>query len=93
MKKTSNNKKVLWLIMAGFLYAAYLLSAQQIEMYKFNKQIKDNNDKITQQEKEIQALVRDKEKYRSDDYIEKIAREKLGYVKPGEKVYIDRIQQ
>lgn len=58
-------------------------------MYKYNAEIKANNEKIAQQEKETKKLMQIKEKYNSNEYIEKIAREKLGYVKPGEKIYID----
>lgn len=36
-----------------------------------------------------EELKRQKEILDTDEYIEKVAREKLGMVKPGEKIFID----
>lgn len=79
--------------LAVVIYIVYTLVTQQIQMYKYKKDIVSNNQKIEQQKKITEDLTRTKETYQSDEYIEKMAREKLGYVKPGEKVYIDKVQQ
>jgi cell division protein FtsL len=71
---------------------AYVLVSQQIQFYKGNKTFRQNQEKISQRENENNKLAKEKEKYKSDGNIEKLAREKLGYVKPGEKVYIDKEQ-
>lgn len=92
MKKKFNSKKQM-LILAGSLFVIYLLANLQIEFYKENKAYKANQEKIIQMEKETQELTKAKQTYNSDENIEKEAREKLGYVKPGEKVYIDKSQQ
>lgn len=91
MKIKFGNKKPL-LILVGVFYVAYVLISQQIQFYKGNKTFNQNQKKIVQMEKENQELTKEKATYDSDENIEKIAREKLGYVKPGEKVYIDKEQ-
>lgn len=91
MKKKFNNKKPL-LILMGAIYVVYVIIGQQIQFYKGNKIFNQNQDKIVQKEKENKDLIKAQETYKSDENIEKIAREKLGYVKPGEKVYIDKEQ-
>ena len=90
MKNRLKYKNFLLLLLIGFVYVSYKLGSQQIQIYKFNKEIKANNEVIKQLEKETQSLNKNKERYKSDEFIEKVAREKLGYVKPGERVYIDK---
>lgn len=93
MKKRVKNKNLLILMTICFIYVSYKLGSQQIQIYKFNKEIKANNNTIIELEKETQTLAKEKERYKTDEFVEKIAREKLGYVKPGEKVYIDKMPQ
>jgi cell division protein FtsL len=88
MKKNSSNKKILIVLIAA--YVIFTLGSQQIHRYKLNNIVKANDAKIIQEQKETQVLQQMKEENKTDEHIEKIAREKLGYVKPGEKVYIDR---
>lgn len=59
-----------------------LIRAKQVEMKKV--------EALVEEEKELnQGLQKQKEEVNSDQYIEKVAREKLGLVKPGEKVFVD----
>lgn len=92
MKFKPKNKKVYLILTVCFLYIGYILINQQIEMFKCNKQIKENDKKIAEQQQQINDLIKAKQNYKSDEFIERIAREKLGYVKAGEKVYIDKAQ-
>lgn len=91
MKIKLGNKKPL-LILVGVFYVVYILISQQVQFYKGNKAFNQNQAKISQREQENNELTEEKETYKSDENIEKLAREKLGYVKPGEKVYIDKEQ-
>ena len=90
MKKKPNKRKLLLMLSVCIIYVGYILISQQIQMFKFNKQIRTNNEKIVSEQKEIDELNKTKQTYKSDEFIEKMARERLGYVKVGEKVYIDR---
>jgi cell division protein FtsB len=45
--------------------------------------------KIKEEEKNMEELKKQKDIINSDEYIEKIAREKLGMVKKGEKIFVD----
>jgi len=90
MKKKPNRRKLLLMLSVGIIYVVYILISQQIQMFKFNKQIRTNNEKIVSEQKVIDELNKTKQTYKSDEFIEKMARERLGYVKVGEKVYIDR---
>lgn len=47
---------------------------------------------IQEEVKKQQAFEKDKEYYNSDTYIEQIAKEQLGMIKPNEVLYINRSQ-
>lgn len=93
MKKSLKNKNFSLLLIGAVIYVTYILLSQQVEIYKYNKEINANNQKIVQQEQKTIELSNSKNTYKSDEFIEKLAREKLGYVKPGEKVFIDRAER
>lgn len=73
----------------GFIYFVYTLYNQQIQINKYNSQISmyqsdiDNNKKLTDYYKSEKANIQ------TDKYIEDVAREQLGYVKPYEKIFVD----
>ena len=89
MKKKQVNKKFAITIFIGLGYIFYILGIQQLQIYKQNKKISENNNSIVKLEQETKDLKKIRDKHNTDEFIEKIAREKLGYVKPGEKIYID----
>ena len=96
MKKNSKKRRFNFknmCIMCFVIYAVYALTNQQIMIYKLSK-VKE------QKIQEVNNVVQDNEKLKqmiktsnSDAYIERMAREQLGLVKPGEKVYIDTNMQ
>jgi cell division protein FtsB len=75
-----------------FVFAGYLLLeifATQIEIVNKKKELADitaKNQEMSLENNEYQNLLNSCD---TDEYIERIAREKLGYVCPDEKVYID----
>jgi cell division protein FtsB len=91
MTENSRYQKILLLSLGFFLLLimmavfhengilnAYQLEQEQLEMKHKNENLRDGNEKL---QLEITAL-------KSDPYeIEKIAREKLNLVKPGDQVY------
>jgi cell division protein DivIC len=56
---------------------------------QYKKEIKNLNEQIKQEEESIKNVKKEIENYKTDEYIEKIARERLKMVKPGEIIYID----
>lgn len=53
-----------------------------------HREVSDARDQLATLESENQALAADVEALQTDAEIEKLAREKLGYVKPGETAYV-----
>jgi cell division protein FtsB len=85
-------RRVSGIIMIIFLlvsfYMFYILITQQGILSANNKRINEYN-LLIEKEKEINAnLVQKSETILSDENVEKWAREKLGLVRPGEKVFI-----
>lgn len=88
-KRTRATKRAVWLFV---LYALFVFGAREHKLYK----VKLERARVEQQ---IQiyaarnALLREQIEYLStDEYVEKAAREQLGYVKPGEVPYITRLK-
>ncbi|HHY64280.1 MAG TPA: septum formation initiator family protein [Clostridiaceae bacterium] len=92
MKVAVQKKKCWWLVplMAVVLiYAAITFAAQSNNLYEINLEIKQLEEKIAREEEVKQELLKMRDEISSDESIEKIAREKLGMVKDGERVFVD----
>ena len=77
-------------LLAGVLiYAAFTITSQSHEMYILNLEIKQLEQKIAKEEEERLRLLEELDDISSYDNIEKLAREKLGMVKDGERVFVD----
>jgi cell division protein FtsB len=72
-----------------FLYFAYVMVEQQKVIYSKEAEMASIGAKIKEEEKNMEELKKQKDIINSDEYIEKIAREKLGMVKKGEKIFVD----
>ena len=71
------------------VYAAFTLVSLQLQIAEKNEEQALLQAQIEEQElrnAEIKALL---ESENSDDYVARIAREKLGYISPGERVFVD----
>ncbi|MGN0183311.1 MAG: septum formation initiator family protein [Candidatus Ornithomonoglobus sp.] len=80
---------LLWAVIlaSGSMIFKGVMQRPQINQYR--AEIADLNEKI-QQERDRQAEIDDlKTKVNTDEYIEKIASEKLGLVKSNAKIFID----
>ena len=75
---------IIWIVM---------LIKQQINISQYKDDIKELSSKIEVAEKELddnkQNLEQEKKNTDSLEYIEKLAREKLGMYLPNERVYVD----
>lgn len=86
-KKGKLYKKIL--ILAFIIYFVYTLIMQQKTLNSYAKEQAKYNEDIEVAEDEQNKLQEMKSNINSDEYIEKIAREKLGMYYPNERVYID----
>ncbi len=71
------------------LYICYLFVAQQFDFARLGKQDEALEQQIEEENKVHEELLEQKEASGTPEYIERVAREKLGYMKPEEKVFID----
>lgn len=86
-KKRIRIRHVLITLLA--LYIAFILVTQQIAINKAKAEkarIQAEIEKLAEENKKIQLQLEDMQ---SDEYIEKIARERLGLIKPGEYMFVD----
>ncbi|NLO99030.1 MAG: cell division protein FtsL [Clostridiaceae bacterium] len=89
MRKTKKSWWLTPLLAVVLIYAAFTFTAQSNELYILNLEIKQLEQKIAKEEEEKQRLMKERDEISSDESIEKIAREKLGMVKDGERVFVD----
>ena len=88
-KKKFRKVHFLWIVLAvmGFMVLFGKISANYIKLGELNKEIEAMQQDISQHDEESAEIkeILDEKDYK--EYFEKIAREKYGYCKPGEKVY------
>lgn len=89
MKKAKKSRVGMLVILGFLVYFTYvavdqqkIFNAKEAEMNKVQTNI--NKEKETNSQ-----LKKEKDMLNSNEYYEKVAREKLGMVKPGEKVFVD----
>lgn len=95
LKESSNNKKSKkirlghLLMIALVCYFVYTYAQQQIQINKYNSQIEMYSADIKHKKELTEYYNNQKGNTNSDEYIENVARESLGYVKPYEKIFVD----
>lgn len=77
------------LFCAIILYICGSLISQQFDLSRLSSQEKELDTKIAEAQKESKELEAQKDAAGTDEYIERVAREKLGYMKTHEKVFVD----
>lgn len=86
-------KKVNWLKVFGILifsiYAGITFVKQEIEINKYEKEKVIYMEQINLAKQKQNEYKHYSEYVNSDEYIEKIAREKLGMLLPEERIYIE----
>lgn len=80
-------KKILFIVAACYVVSIFVSQQQTLNSYK--QEIKECEEQIAEAKETKESLVAMKENVNSAEYIEQIAREKLGMYLPNEKVYID----
>lgn len=87
MKK--KKKKILLRVLV-FLFFGVIMVKQQIIIFRLNKDIKSYNEilnKVKAQNLDLKEELKISERA---DYIERLARQKLRLIKPGEILFIDK---
>lgn len=74
---------------AFIMYFAYTFFDQQLKINRYNSQIEMYNQEIEAKQNLVEYYNTQNENITSDEYIESVARERLGLVKPYETIYID----
>lgn len=87
MRKKINIKKVLSVL--ALVYVAYVLISTQITTYRIKAQIKVKQDELNTLKEKNQKLQDEIKQSKTDSYIEKLARERLGLIKEGETPVIN----
>ena len=88
-KKKLRKVHYLWILLAvmGIMVLFGKISSNYIKLGELNKEIEAMQQDISQLDEESADIKEILDEKDHDDYFEKIAREKYGYCKPGEKVY------
>ena len=76
------------LILLAAAYFLFLAVGQQFELYTIQQETLSLKDRINELEHSNRFLTEEKIRLNSSSHVEKIAREQLGLVKPGEVPYI-----
>ncbi len=82
-------KKSLFLLGIAVVFAIILIK-QQVTIARLNKQYRQYNEQMSKLKYVNTQLDEELKQTKRNDYIEKMAREKLGLVKPGEILFKDR---
>lgn len=80
-------KKILFIAITCYVVSIFASQQQTLNLYE--QEIKKCEEQISEAKETKESLVEMKENVNSPEYIEQIAREKLGMYLPNEKVYID----
>ena len=92
-KRNLKKKKSLNIVhvfaVAFVAYFCYTFFDQQLRINKYDSQIEMYQSEIESKQKLVEYYNNKNESIDTDAYIESVAREKLGLVKPYEVVYID----
>ncbi len=88
MKLLKKHYKKILLGILG-IYVVSIFISQQETLNSYRAEVKSYDEKITEAKEEQSSLQDMKDNVDSDEYIEEIAREKLGMYLPNERVYID----
>ena len=75
-------------VMAVIGYSLYIFSAHQLELNAVNRKAEATRIRLEQLKQANQALAEEKVRLTTPAYVEKLARDELGLVKPGEIPYI-----
>ncbi|MBO4897277.1 MAG: septum formation initiator family protein [Clostridia bacterium] len=78
-----------WLVVALAVYMISFMYGQQIQINNLNKSIAET-EAMTREKQQKSAEIDDAaEMYSSDEFVERVARDSLGFVRSDETVFVD----
>lgn len=89
IKKNKTINLVTVISVAFICYFIYTLINQQYQINKYDSQIQMYQSEIQNKNKLTNYYGEQNSNVKTDEYMENVAREELGYIKPYEKVFID----
>ncbi len=89
--KPINIKKIIVSGVVAFFAIAFVYTFvnQQITLSQKNRQIEELTEKVAVAKEETERLQQEVDNLSDPEYIEKIARERLGLVRPNERIFVD----
>jgi len=75
-------------ILILFGYFLYIFVSQQLQLHSINREAEAARKEFEQLDQQNKLLLEEKARLADPAYVEKLAREELGLVKPGEMPYI-----
>jgi len=76
------------LLFAIILYTGYVCVNQQLQYAAISRETEATKTQLEQLQQTNEAMLQEKQKLTTPNHIEKLAREELGLVKPGEVPYV-----
>ena len=73
---------------ALFIFLSIAISERTVQIYRLRGEISQLNSELKEMEDHHQELLEQRDYVSSQAYVEKVAREELGLVKPGEKAVV-----
>ena len=74
---------------ATFLYMLYILGTQQVKLNELNNELSCYNRDLQEEKLETEKLNDTLATLSDDEYMEEVARDKLGLVMPTEIIFMD----
>lgn len=89
--RTLGKKKLAFYIVTGLalIYFIATLITQQLSISQQNHRIEELQSRISEAQQQAESLKTEVDNLNNPEYIERIAREQLGLVRPNERVFID----
>lgn len=91
-KKRKLNAKRFVVVLAAAVFMIYFVCAiisQQVALSNKNKEIQSLEEKVSVANQETERLQKELDNMENPEYLERMAREKLGLVRPNERVFVD----
>lgn len=89
MKKQKKFKLLTFIVIASVFYFGYTLYTLQVSISQKELKNQELQKNIYSETVKNQQLLKQKSLINTDEFYEQMAREKLGYIKDNEKIYID----
>ena len=89
INKKKKIRPIMIVLFAFSIYFVYTFIEQQVQINKYDSEIEMYTADIENKRELVNYYNNQKGNTKSDEYIEDVARESLGYVKPYEKIFID----